>query len=464
MDIGSALTTPYWWDAVNASPRRPVLDGDVDVDVALIGAGFTGLWCAYHLNRLDPALHIAVIEKEHVGFGASGRNGGWCHAEYPLGYEQLVQDHGHDAAVAHMQALFASVDDVGSIAESEGIDCEYTKGGVLTVARNELQMTYAREEVDGARAFGLTPDDVRLLDGDDAREMLNATGVLGGVWHPHGAAIHPAKLVHGIADVVETRGVTIYEGTAARGVARGAVRTDRGEVKAQMIVVAMEGYRARLPGEARRIVPLYSLMVATEPLPDAVWQEIGLTDRQTFGDFRNLIIYGQRTGDGRMAFGGRGAPYHWGSAIDPRFDTNDAVHTELVRVLTELFPQIEGFDVTHRWGGPLGVSRDWRPSVMVDHDKGVAWAGGYVGDGVNTAHLAGQTLAELITRTDTERTTLPWVNHRWPKWEPEPLRWLGINAGLALAKAADQTEQRTGKHSRKADLGLWLRGRNPRRK
>jgi hypothetical protein len=160
-----------------------------------------------------------------------------------------------------------------------------------------------------------------------------------------------------------------------------------------------------------------------------------------------------------LAFGGRGAPYHWGSAIEPGFDIDDGVHDELVRVLLDLFPQLSDFDITHRWGGPLGVSRDWRPSVTVDHGKGVAWAGGYVGDGVNTAHLAGQTIAELIVKVETERTTLPWINHAWPLWEPEPLRWFGINAGLSLAKAADKTEQRTGKHSRKADVGLWLRGR-----
>jgi glycine/D-amino acid oxidase-like deaminating enzyme len=463
MDIASARTTPYWWDAVDSLPTRDPLGGDADVDVVIIGAGFTGLWCAHHLTRLDPALRIAVIEKEHVGFGASGRNGGWCHAEYPLGYEQLASDHGHDAAMAHMRALFDSVDEVGAITAAEGIDCEYAKGGVLTVARSDLQMSYARREVEGARAFGLTDDDIRLLDAAEARKMLNATSVVGGVWHAHGAAIHPAKLVHGLARVVEGRGVAIHERTAVRGVGRGVVRTDRGVVSAPMIVVAMEGYRSTLPGEARRLVPLYSLMIATEPMPDAIWGQIGLVDRQTFGDFRNLIIYGQRTQDGRFAFGGRGAPYHWGSAIKLGFDIVDGVHEELARVLVELFPQIEGYGITHRWGGPLGVSRDWRPSVTVDHAKGIAWAGGYVGDGVNTAHLAGQTLAELITRVDTERTSLPWINHRWPKWEPEPLRWIGINAGLALARAADRTEERTGKHSRKADLGLWFRGRSRQR-
>jgi glycine/D-amino acid oxidase-like deaminating enzyme len=358
-----------------------------------------------------------------------------------------------------MRALFDSVDDVGRIAAVEGIDCDFDKGGVVTVARNALQQRYAADEVAEARDFGLTDEDIRVLDRPEAATMLNASGVVGGVWYAHGAAIHPAKLAHGLADVIESRGVTIHEATQAMVVARGTVKTPLGDVRAPMVVVALEAYRSQLRGEARRIVPLYSLMIATEPLTDDVWDEIGLASRQTFTDFRNLIVYGQRTIDGRLAFGGRGAPYHWGSAIEERYDIDDGVHAELVRSLIELFPILADYDVTHRWGGPLGVARDWRPSVTVDHGKGVAWAGGFVGDGVNTAHLAGQTLAELITRTDSERTNLPWVNHPWPKWEPEPLRWVGINAGLALAGAADRTEARTGRHSRKADLGLWFRDR-----
>jgi glycine/D-amino acid oxidase-like deaminating enzyme len=333
---------------------------------------------------------------------------------------------------------------------------------VLAVARSELQASYAREEVAEATSYGLGPKDIKLLDAEEARAMLNATDVVGGVWHAHGAAVHPAKFVHGLARVVGNLGVTIYEDTEVLEMPSGSVRTSHGTVTSPMVVLATEGYSSQLPGKARWIVPLYSLMIATEPLPDDVWEEIGLSDRQTFSDYRNLIIYGQRTADGRLAFGGRGAPYHWGSSIDDAFDLNDSVHEELVRVLTELFPQLSGHAITHRWGGPLGVPRDWRPSVTVDRAQGAAWAGGYVGDGVNTAHIAGQTLAELITGHKTERTELPWVNHSWPKWEPEPFRWFGINAGLALAKAADRTEQRTGKHSRKADLGLWLRGRSRR--
>jgi len=289
--------------------------------------------------------------------------------------------------------------------------------------------------------------------------MLNAPEVLGAVLWAHGAAIHPAKLVHGLAEATERRGVTIYEGTAAEHLHKGTVETNRGTVHADMVVRATEGYTSQLPGESRSTIPLYSLMVATEPLSSDMWDSIGLANRQTFSDFRNLIIYGQRTADGRLAFGGRGAPYHFKSRIDPSFDIDDTVHRELVRSLVEFLPQLADVDVSHRWGGPLGVRRDWRPYVNVDRFNRVAAAGGYVGDGVATAQLAGRTLAELIVEAESPRTSLPWVNHHSRSWEPEPIRWLGVNMGLRLAAEADRREERSGSASRLAEIGSRLRGK-----
>lgn len=425
----------------------------------MIGAGFTGLWTAYHLKELDPDLSVVVVDANHVGFGASGRNGGWCHAEYPLGIGTLAHDHGNEAAVRHMRALFATVDEVGRVTEAEGIDCHYAKGGVLAIARSPLHLRRAQEEIEEARHIGFGTDDYVLLSRDEAREKLDATDVLGATWSPHGAAIQPALLVHGLARACERRGVVIHEETPVTEIGAGSVTTPLGTIRASMVVRATEGFTARLPGLHRTIVPLYSLMVATEPLPAEEWDAIGLRDRATFGDFRHLLIYGQRTADGRFAFGGRGAPYHFGSAIEDAFDIDDGVHTEIIRVLLELFPRLADRTITHRWGGALGAPRDWRPSVGVDRTDRFAWAGGYVGDGVNTAAMAGRTLADLILERDTDLTTLPWVDHAWRRWEPEPLRWLGINAGLWMAKQADRSEERTGRSSRLGAFGNWLRGK-----
>ncbi len=227
----------------------------------------------------------------------------------------------------------------------------------------------------------------------------------------------------------------------------GSVTTNRGTVRARRVVVATEGYGATLPKTHRRVLPLYSLMIATEPLDDAAWDSMGVAHGRTFTDYRHLLVYGQRTADNRVAFGGRGARYHWGSSIRPGFDRSPAVFAHLAGALAELFPQTADAAVTHRWGGPLGVPRDWHASVGFDPSTGIASAGGYVGDGLSTTNLAGRTLADLVTGTDTELTRLPWVGHRSPNWEPEPLRFLGANAGMLAMAAADVEERVTRRSS-----------------
>jgi hypothetical protein len=261
-----------------------------------------------------------------------------------------------------------------------------------------------------------------------------------------------------LANLVEKRGATIYEHTAATKIESGKVTTGNGVINARYIVRATEGYTKTLEGQKRKIVPIYSLMMATEPLSPAIWDQIGLARRETFGDFRNLIIYGQRTADDRFAFGGRGAPYHFGSSIKDEYDQHSKVHPSLLGVLAELFPAVANAKVTHTWGGPLGVARDWMASAGLDRKTGIAWAGGYVGDGVGTTNLAGRTLADLITNQETAVTKLPWVNHKSPNWEVEPLRWIGANAGLQIMSRADHAEDKTGKPSKLAGIVSKLLG------
>ncbi|MGH8987323.1 MAG: NAD(P)/FAD-dependent oxidoreductase, partial [Acidimicrobiales bacterium] len=320
------------------------------------------------------------------------------------------------------------------------------------------QLARAKEEVAKARRSGIGERDLAWLDAGDARELITASEVLGATYTPHCAAVHPARLVRGLADAVERRGVAVYEGTPVveirpgRGGQRPEAVTPRGRVRADVVVRAVEGWTASLASERRTLAPLYSLMIATEPLGERFWKEAGLSRRETFADHRHLIIYGQRTADGRIAFGGRGAPYHFGSAVAPDFDRDARVHEGLRRTLVALFPSLRDAAITHRWGGPLGVPRDWHSSVGLDRSSGVAWAGGYVGDGVSTTNLAGRTLADLVTGRDSDLVTLPWVGHRWPRWEPEPLRWLGINVGLRGMQLADRGERRRDRPS-------WLASR-----
>jgi len=450
----------FWHDTVpgTLAPGEP-LAGDTEADVAIVGAGLTGMWTAYYLHKADPALRIAICEREIAGFGASGRNGGWCSALFPASLGKLQRMTDRAGAIAMQRAMYDTVDEVGRVAAAEGIDCHWAKGGTVMLARSPVQLEHARAEVAEARAFGFGEEDLRLLTAAEASAMAAATHVAGGTYTPHCAAIHPARLARGLAGVLRRSGVSIYERTEVREIHAGKVVTNRGTVTSRSVIRATEGYTPGLPGSRRALAPVYSLMIATEPLPDAVWDEIGLAGRPTVGDLRHLIIYGQRTADGRLAFGGRGAPYHLGSAVRPAFDQVPAVFAELRRTLAELFPVLSDVSVTHTWGGPIGIARDWCASVGLDRSTGIGWAGGYVGDGLSTTNLAGRTLADLITGADSPLTRLPWVGHRSPAWEPEPLRWLGLNAGLRVMAMADRTEARTGRPSRAAGfMGRFLGG------
>jgi glycine/D-amino acid oxidase-like deaminating enzyme len=438
----------YWHHTVpdDLSPR-PALPGDLDVDVAVVGGGLTGLWTAWYLLDREPSLRIAVLEKHIAGFGASGRNGGWCSALFPRSTASLERAHGRDAAVRMRRAMVETVDEVGRAAASAGIDIDYAKGGTIAFARSGVQLAAARAEVAEAARYG-----VDRLESWNA-DRVHAAGALGATFDPACASVHPAKLVRGLARALERRGATIYEQTEVLDYAPHAVTTAHGTVRCENLVVATEGYGARLRPTRRRVLPLYSLMIATAPLPDATWRELGIEHGQTFTDYRHLLVYGQRTADNRFAFGGRGARYHWGSAIKPEYDRSRSVFAHLVRALEDLFPQLAGeLAPEYAWGGPLGVPRDWHATASFDEATGVAWAGGYVGDGLSTTNLAGRTLADLITRTDSDLVRLPWVNHSSPSWEPEPLRFIGANAGLLAMTVADAEERVTRRPSLAARL------------
>jgi glycine/D-amino acid oxidase-like deaminating enzyme len=451
------MTTGSLWadlPAGPAEPHRPPLPGDTSCDVAVVGGGFTGLWTAYYLLEADPTLRVVVLEAETVGFGASGRNGGWASALFPKSAHRLAELPGSDRdhALAQQDAMRASVDEVGRFLEAEGVDAHWAKGGTVVVARTQAQLRRARSEVEEARAWGRDEQQIRFLGADETRRVIGVRDAIGSTYTPDCATVQPLLLVRGLAAAVERRGGRIHEHTRALAIDPGSVRTDPGTVRAGVVVRATEGFTPGLPGQRRAVAPVYSLVVATEPLTDAQWEQVGLAGRPTFSEHRHLIVYGQRTRDGRIVFGGRGAPYHFRSDVRPEHDRDEAVWAGLRSTLRDMFPVLSDVAFTHAWGGPLGVPRDWCASVGLDRGTGLAWAGGYVGDGVSTTNLAGRTLRDLVLERDSELTTLPWVQHRSRRWEPEPLRWLGINAGLRAMTWADHEERLTRRESRIARL------------
>lgn len=453
--------TSLWADTLPAELAAPLghpLASDVDADVAIVGAGYTGLWTAYYLQRHAPGIRIALIDAQEAGFGASGRNGGWCSALFPASIGKIARRYGREAAINMQNAMHDIVKATQDVATAEGWEIDAAGGGTIVAARTLVQWQRAQAEIETWRDFGFDCDHYALLDREQTIAQLGATDVLGGTYTPHCLAINPAKLVRSLARTVTQSGATIYEHSPATSLSAGIVRTKHGSVRAPFVVRATEGYTASLAHHTRTLAPVYSLMLATEPLPEDLWQHIGLSRRQTFSDYRHLIIYGQRTADDRIAFGGRGAPYHFGSKVRPEFDRDPQVFADLWHTLTDLFPVLAGHQVTHTWGGPLGIPRDWFASCGLDAATGLAHSGGYVGDGVGTSHLGGRTVADLILGRKTQRTRLPWVGHHSPRWEPEPLRWLGTNIGLHTMTSADAVEDRTGAPSRRARVFSRLLG------
>lgn len=449
--VAASLAPPSFWlqTCGDDLTPRPALPGDADCDVAIVGAGYTGLWTAYHLLSLDPSLRVVVLEREIAGWGASGRNGGWCSALFAASWSRVAREHGRDAAVRLRRAMERTVDDVGAWCDRHDVDAHYAKGGTLTVARGRAQVARVRASVEEDRAFG--GDDTVWLDAAESGARIAVAGADGAAYTPHCAAVQPARLVRGLARTVESLGGRICEQTPVVSIEPGQVRTARGDVRADVVIRATEGYTRSLRGMQRAVVPLWSLLVVTEPLPPEVWVRLGWRDRETLTDGRHVIIYAQRTADDRIALGGRGAPYRFGSGTDGTRG-HERTFRRLEQELRRLFPAASDARITHQWGGVLGVPRDWMPSVGFDVQSRMGWGGGYVGDGVGCSALAGRTLADLVLGRDTEETALPWVGHRSPSWEPEPARWAGIRGMSTVLEVGDRTEAVTGRRSRTVAL------------
>lgn len=434
----------FWWSQLGRPDHRPALAGSTQADVCIVGAGFTGLWTAYYLKKAAPDLRIVVLERKFAGYGASGRNGGWLTNSVTGGREQYIKTHGRDAAHRFQTALNETVDEVIRVAADEGIDADIVKGGEFTVARNEAQ--YKRIAAYVQSEAGWDNTDVELLSAAQATERINVAGATGGAWHPHAARIQPAKLAEGLARVVESLGVELYENTHVAEIAPGCAITDRGTVTAGHVVRATEGFTAGLKRLHRAWLPMNSSLIVTEPLPDSVWEKIGWEGRQVLGDFAHAYMYAQRTADDRIAIGGRGVPYRFGSQTDNDGQTAERTITDLKTLLNTFFPATSSAQIEHAWSGVLGVPRDWAATVGLDEKTGLAWAGGYVGTGVTATNLAGRTLTDLILGNASDIVDLPWVNHRVRFWEPEPLRWLAVKAlytAYGWADSAEQSRRRT---------------------
>ena len=451
----------FWYRSIGLPDRRPPLPGDREADVCIVGAGFTGLWTAYYLKQAQPDLRIVVLEREFAGFGASGRNGGWLSAELAGKRDAYAATHGHQGVVNLMRAMRGAVDEVIAVAKTEGIDADIAKDGLLHVARTRAQLGRLQDSLRYEQEWGAEPEDFVALSRDEMDRRIRVAGTLAGLFSPHCARVQPARLVLGLARVVESTRVTIFEQTTVSKIEQGRAVTDRGIVRAPVVLRCLEGFTASIHGQRRNWLPMNSSMVVTEPLTQEASDQIGWQRAELLGDYAHGYMYAQRTADNRIALGGRGIPYRYGSRIDNRGATQQWTVTALTALMHDMFPATRAVPIVHGWCGVLGVPRDWTATVDLDRTTGLGTAGGYVGSGLTTTNLAGRTLADLVLERDTELTRLPWVGRRVRRWEPEPLRWLGVQGMYALYRTADrrETEKDLSQTSRIARIANMITGR-----
>ncbi len=433
------MNSSLWHGKQKITYRKSISKND-SFDVAIIGAGFSGLWSAFHLKQFQPNLKIAIFEKEYVGFGASGRNGGWASAEYPTSSNRLIKENSLESYKNLRSAITTSIDEIGEIAKSNDWEIDYAKGGSLVFARGSAQLSRISKEID---------DEHQLLNKSQTTELLNIPSALGSVFTPHCAALNPFKLVRALADHLEKLGVMIYEQSSVSEIRDKQVEVNGFNVNCTFSIRATEAFTPR-KWMGNRQIPIYSLMVATEQLSNEVIKEIRNTQRATFQEACHLITYAQITGDNRLALGGRGVRYKLFSRLSERSEIDNRMHSALEKRARSWFPQITDAKFEYRWGGAVALTRRWQAYLNFDQATGRAEIGGYVGDGVTLSYLVAKTLAEKMSNIKT--ANLPFIDQGIGRWEPEPIRYLAVNAGFKATVLADYEEKITNRPSLLASI------------
>lgn len=442
MSLNAPAPVSFWDQSLGLRTLRSRLVTNVDVDVCIVGAGLTGLWTAYYLAKAEPELRIAILERHFAGYGASGRSGGWLSNFLAGSRTRYAKSHGRERVIDLQHAMDDAIQEIVQVIRAENIDAELLESGVLTVARSQAQWERLQTKVVDDEWWG--ERDQILLGASELGDRIHVAGALGGSFSPHGARVDPAKLTAGLAAVVEDLGVRIWEDTPVLRVETNRVHSDAATVRARHVVLAIEGFTAELRDHRRDLLPMNSSMIMTNPIPDSAWDEVGWEGRELLGDIAHMYFYAQRTADGRVAFGGRGKPYRYASKIPPAGSIPRSTVDELEALMVTCFPPLKGVGVADAWSGVLGVSRDWCSTVRRDPRTHTIVVGGYAGHGMTTTNLAGRTVRDIVRGAHTSFLDLPWVEHESSRWEPEPLRWLGVQAVYGAYRGADKWETKRG--------------------
>lgn len=436
----------YWLSTSSDDLKmRSPLEGDAVVDVAIVGGGFSGLWTAFFLLSENPGLRVAIVEKHFCGYGASGRNGGWCSPRFPVDAGPLIRRYGMDLARQTILAQQRCVQEFPELLAKADIDADFRRTGLLSLARSPGQMASLVSTFETFAKLGLSADS-QLLGADETYEKVHVTKLSGALRSTHGASIHPGKLVRGLARAVERMGATIFEQTHAltiRGGDDAAAVTERGTIHARRAVVAAgEAYMTDMPQYHRDVLPMSSMIVLTAPLTTAQWGAIGWAEGECLSSQVHTKNYLTRTRDGRILYGSRGAPYRFASDMAERALQDEETFAWMRSTVKEWWPALQDISFTHSWGGYLGIPRDWMPSVNFDPVSRIGRLYGYTGRGVATSAMCARLLAGRIGGWTTGLEALPFHRREAPRWEREPLRWAGVrytqNALGRVDEADDQ--------------------------
>ena len=433
----------FW---LGATPYRenPALEEDIRADVAIVGAGFTGLSTAYYLREADSSLRVVVLESDVVGYGASGRNGGFAMTLMGLTLSLTARRFGKEKTRQAHDFGVRGVRHIGELVEKQGIECEYEKNGLLTVATNPAQLDRLQAEIRLAHELGI--EGVSWLGAGELREEVNSPLYLGARVEEECALVNPAKLVRGMKNLAEGAGAEIYERTpveAAHLKPRVRLETPRGSVAAQKVVFATNAFTQRFPQLHSKAFPVFTYIVLTEPLSQRQLSSIGWGHRQGIEDARNLIHYYRLTADNRLLMGGEDVMYYYGGKVG--MDQHWSTFQSLERTISETFPGLAGIGISHRWGGPVSVPMDFFPAMgYLGGDRRVIYSLGCVGHGVALASIAGQILRDLVKEQETELTDLFFVNRRMIPLPPEPILFTvaqAIRRGMKLQDDWDRRKQ-----------------------
>lgn len=433
-----------YWLATNPREADPPLEGTREADVAIVGAGLTGLWSALHLKSLEPNTDIVIVEQAAAAYGASGRNAG-----------MLAEgiDHSHELAIAHFgreeaRRLVAvgreNVAEMLRFLEERRIHCDLERTGVLHVALLPGHLGSLEAALDAARALGV--ESCRLLARDAVRSEIHCDRYQGGLFHPGGAVLDPVKLVHGLKDEAARLGVTIHEKTPVVGLdedgARVRVVTASGAVRARRAILATNAYTHHLlPAVSRRFIPFYDYILVSEPLTRAQREAVGWRNRQGVTDVRSFFKYYRLTADDRILWGTSEAQYYSGNRVDPSCDHSPHLYAALKNSFFRHFPALEGLAFPYAWGGPIAATTRFTPFFGNALGGRVLYGLGYTGHGLGTTHLAGKVLAHMALDRRSPLQDLKIVARKPFPYPPEPFRTWAVSAVSHALRRVDAGEK-----------------------